>query len=207
MKNKFHSIAKIFLVTVVFAFNLSSCKEDINGDYYPPVIKIGFEDISDIVINNNDKNPNGGPDSTYVRVIKLVSDNTNNAVGVDCFFNLVEVSNTNEIDTTAFNTYIRLMNPILRRDSLNIDGTLFQRNLWDCSRANFGTARNSAAIQMRTIDFVQDVSKVPGNYASHEFMLKIIPDRSTPIKYIVDETKSLKKVKVVDGKQLTAPLP
>jgi len=204
MKKKIPLIAKVFLAIIMIAINTLSCKEDINGDYYPPVLKIGFEDISDLVINNNEKNPNGGPDSTFVRVIKLVSDDTNNAISVDCYFNLVKVSNTNEIDTTAFNRYVRLMNPILRRDSINLDGTVFQRNLWVCSRANFGTARRSAAIMMRSIDYVKDVPKVPGNFASHEFILKIIPDRITPIRYVVDEAKSLKKVKVVDGKQLTS---
>lgn len=205
MKKKTQTLAGLFLAAAVVALMMPSCKDDINGDYYPPVLKLGFEDTSEIVIDNSESNPGGGPDSSYVRVIKLVSNTTNNAIGIDCFFNLVKVDNPADLDTTAYNVYFRMLNPIVRMDSLNADGSLFRRNMWVCARASFALAQRSAAIQMRSIDFVEGVPKT-GSPASHEFLLQILPDRNNPIRYTVDEARSAKKVKVVDGKQLTAPV-
>ncbi|MDR1370885.1 MAG: hypothetical protein LBJ72_12310 [Dysgonamonadaceae bacterium] len=187
-----------YLIAVII-FMISSCSKDEMNGYDPPVLKIGFEDTADIVIDNKEKNPNGGPDSTYVRIIKLVSDNSNDIVSFSCYFNLVNTV-TQESDETAVNTYIRLMNPIMRKDSINKDGTHF--NVWDCSRAVFARSQTSTAIMIRTIDYVENVPKTSGTPSSYTFLLKILPDRSNPVKYTVDPEMNMKKVTVVDGKQL-----
>lgn len=191
----------ILILAVSIAFCFFSCKKkNIDADYYPPVLKVGFEDVSDVTISNDESGPDNDTDSTYVRIFKLVSDNSNNAVGVDVFFNFFNPT-TGTLDTTAVNKYIRLMNPILRMDSLNKDGTLWG-NPWLASRAYFDIARKQAAIMIRTIDTVKGVPKIPGSPSQTTFLLKLIPDKNSPIRYTVDEQKSSKKVTVIDKKQL-----
>ena len=200
MKHK-TKLINFLIILITTALALSSCSEDTNMDYYPPVLKIGFEDISDITISNNEPNPTvGGADSTYVRIIKLVSDNSNNAIGADAFFNIYNPT-SGTVDTTAINKYIRLMNPILKKDSLNTNGTRYG-TVWSCSRAYFNVARTQAAIMIRTIDKVIGVPKTPGSPSQITFILKLIPDRNYPIRYTVDPAKNTKKVTVIDKKQL-----
>lgn len=199
MKHKTKQLNTLFLLSAI-ALSVFSCKKDLTADYYPPVLKVGFEDISDITISNDEVNPNGGPDSTYVRLFKLVSDDSNNALGIDVFFNMMNPT-SGLVDTTALNKYIRLMNPIIRKDSLNTDGTIWGRP-WLCSRAYFSAARKQAAIMIRTIDQVQGVSKTPGSPSKTTFLLKLIPDSNHPARYTVDQANSSKKVTVIDKKQL-----
>ena len=192
---------KILFLAISIAFCFYSCKKkDIDADYYPPVIKVGFEDTSEVTIANDEKGPDSGTDSTYVRIFKLVSDQSNNALGADVFFNFFNPT-TGNVDTTAINKYIRLMNPILRIDSLNKDGTLWG-NPWLASRAYFDIARKQAAIMIRTIDTVKGVPKTPGSPSQTTFLLKLIPDKNLPVRYTIDEQKSTKKVTVIDKKQL-----
>ena len=191
----------IFILAISIAGCFSSCKKkDIDANYYPPVLKVGFEDATDVTISNDENGPDSDSDSTFVRIFKLVSDNSNNAVGADVFFNIFDPA-TGALDTTPVNQYIRLMNPILRMDSLNSDGTLWG-NPWLASRAYFDIARKQAAIMIRTIDTVKGVPKTPGSPSQTTFLLKIIPDKNSPIRYTIDEQKSSKKVTVIDKKQL-----
>jgi len=201
MKKKIPSLIWSLLILCAITFSVISCEDDsISSDYYPPVLEIGFDDISDVTISNDEPNPNGGQDSTYVRLFKLVSDNSNDALDIDVFFNFFNYS-SGLVDTTVINKYIRLMNPILRTDSLNIDGTSWGKP-WLCSRANFSVGTKHAAIMIRTIDKVQGVPKTPGSPSQATFLLKLIPDTNYPARYTVDEAKSSKKVTVIDNKQL-----
>lgn len=200
MKQEVKQFKILFLAVGLMIYFLSCKKKDIDADYYPPVLKVGFEDPSDVIISNDEKRPDGGPDSTYVRIFKLVSDQSNNALGADVFFNIFNPS-TGNVDTTAVNKYIRLMNPILRMDSLNKDGTIWGQP-WLASRAYFDIARKQAAIMIRTIDTVKDVPKTPGSPSQTTFLLKLIPDKNSPARYTIDEQKSAKKVTVIDKKQL-----
>lgn len=200
MKREIKWFNILFLAISIMIGFLSCKKNNLDADYYPPVLKVGFEDTSDIIISNDEHDPNGGPDSTYVRIIKLVSDNSNNALGLQVYFNLFNPT-TGDVDTTAVNRYIRLMNPIVRTDSLNKDGTLWGTP-WLAGRAYFDIARKQAAIMIRTIDTVKDVPKIPGSPSQTVFLLKLIPDKNSPAKYTVDERKSSKKVIVIDKKQL-----
>lgn len=200
MKRELKQFSILFLAFSIMIYFLSCKKKDIDADYYPPVLKVGFEDISDVTISNDETGPDNDTDSTFVRIFKLVSDNSNNAVGADVFFNLFNPT-SGALDTTVVNKYIRLMNPILRRDSLNRDGTLWG-NPWLASRAYFDIARKQAAIMIRTIDTVKDVPKIPGSPSQTTFLLKLIPDKNSPVRYTVDEQKSSKKVTVIDKKQL-----
>lgn len=191
----------ILIMAISIAICFFSCKKkNIDADYYPPILKVGFDDISDLTISNDETGPDNGPDSTFVRIIKLVSDNSNNATGLQVYFNLFNPA-TGAVDTTAVNKYIRLMNPIIRTDSLNKDGSLWGTP-WVASRAYLDVARKQTAIMIRTIDLVTDVPKVPGTPSQTTFLLKIIPDRDTPAKYTIDEKKNSKKVIVIDKKQL-----
>lgn len=192
MKNKILHVLCVFFTGTVFPLLFFACDEAAPSDYYPPVIKVGFEDISDLTIANDEPNSDGGPDSTYVRLIKIVSDNSNDATGVNVFFDLVSPE-TGKTDTTAINNFIRLMNPILLKDSLNEDGTRWGL-VWDGSRALIDRGVKQTAVMIRTIDDV--ASATP----EKTFILHILPDRTTPTLYIVDPNHNRKKITVKDNK-------
>jgi len=191
MKNKIKYLLGVFFIAVLFTPLFFSCDDAASSDYYPPVIQVGFEDISDLIMANDEVNPNGGPDSTYVRLIKIVSDKTNDATGIDIVFDL-QSPETGKTDTTAINDYIRLMNPILLKDSLYADG--YTRRVWNGSRANIDKGVKQTAVMIRTID------DVLSGTTEKTFVLQILPDRRIPKLYTVDPNMSRKKVTVKNNK-------
>lgn len=189
MKKNLFSVLRFVLLGTISVLMLS-CDEEAPSEYYPPVLQVGFEDTSDYVMANDEANPEGGADSTYVRIFKIISDNRNEAVGVDVYFDLLSPT-TGKTDTTAVNNYVRLMNPILLRDTVINDAKC---SVWNGSRALIDRGTQQTAVMIRTIDDVAGTAK------ETSFVLSILPDRNRPIRYTVDESRSQKKITVRNNK-------
>ncbi|WP_162992817.1 hypothetical protein [Alistipes megaguti] len=189
MKGKFSAFR--FVLFGAVSSLLFSCDKEAPAEYYPPVLTVGFEDTSDYTMSNDEANPEGGADSTYVRIFKIISDNRNEAVGVDVYFDLLSPE-TEKTDTTAINDFIRLMNPILLKDTALPDGT--HQNRWNGSRALIDKGTQQTAVMIRTID------KVISQEKETSFILSILPDRNVPTRYTVDPDHSRKKITVRNNK-------